>query len=94
MTTLFRSPIDSKIAAKLMFAYSPKAQNEASCFNISEAVQNKEAQQATIKGIRVVKVSDMKEAILYIGGVKVWLWVQYIYSVAGNLSSFLRIYAF
>jgi hypothetical protein len=68
--TRIRTAIDAKIAAKLHFAYSPKSCNQGTCLNICGTNKTKVAQQGVLRGVKVVKVTDIKESIRYIGGAK------------------------
>jgi hypothetical protein len=54
-----------------MFAYSPRSCNEGFCFNTCGTNKTRASQQGLLKGVKVVKVTDIQESIRYIGGVKV-----------------------
>lgn len=65
------SPTEAKLAGKLEFIYSPKACSNGMCYNLKDDVKVvTQNNTAVLKGIEIVRITDVKEAIRYIGGVK------------------------
>eukprot|EP01116_Phalansterium_solitarium_P018809 TRINITY_DN5106_c0_g1_i2.p1 TRINITY_DN5106_c0_g1~~TRINITY_DN5106_c0_g1_i2.p1 ORF type:complete len:2201 (-),score=900.22 TRINITY_DN5106_c0_g1_i2:184-6786(-) len=59
-----------KLAPKLLFGYNPMATIGTACFDISAGNKRRKVTQGLMKGIHVMRVMHLRDAIRYIGGVK------------------------
>jgi hypothetical protein len=61
---------DPKLASKLIYGYSPKCVKGETCIAITPSGKLSNANPALLRGIKVVKVTYLKDTIRYIGGIK------------------------